>query len=107
MLQSLGSRQRIDDSDSTIFYERRVVVKGGSINTVTRCRLCNTEIVHVWIPDSIIILNRHHPTDEWSVGNKPWPLTSTVFESNSRLTRIESDIFSNSSLQSILIPSIA
>jgi hypothetical protein len=32
-------------------------------------------------------------------------LSSITFESNSRLTRIESEVFCDSSLQSILIPS--
>jgi hypothetical protein len=106
MLQSpsLGSRQRINDSDSTKFYERRVIVKGGSINTVTHCTLSNTEILGGWIPNSIIFLNWHRPDDELGFVKEPVALQSIVFESNSRLTRIESKIFSKSSLQSILIP---
>jgi hypothetical protein len=109
MLQSLslGSRQKIGDSNSTKFYERRVVVKSGSINTVILSALRalgNAEIQRVWIPDSIIILNWHRPTGQFDIATKHLALKSIVFESNSHLTRIESKAFSKSSLQSILIP---
>jgi hypothetical protein len=77
---SLGSRQRIDDSDSTKLYERRVVVKGGSINTVTQYGLKNTEILGVWIPDSIIFLNWHRPTGKFGFGKEFGALQSIVFE---------------------------
>jgi hypothetical protein len=95
MLQSLSleSRQRIVDSDSTDFYERRIVVTDGSINTITRSTLSDPEIERVWIPHSILNLN-------WR-----WQIDSVVFESNSRLTRIESEAFLYASLESILIPS--
>jgi hypothetical protein len=106
MLQSLslGSRQSIGDSDSTKFYERRLVVEGGSIKTISLCVLGNTGILSVWIPNSIMFLNWHRPTDRFGIRKKHDPLESIVFESNSRLTRIGSAIFYDSSLQSILIP---
>jgi hypothetical protein len=101
----LESRQRIDNSDSTKFYERRVVVRGGSINTITLSALSNTEIPRAWIPDSIHFLNWPQPTGEFGIEKKHGVLGSIVFESNSRLRRIESEVFSCSSLQSLLIPS--
>jgi hypothetical protein len=106
MLQSLspGLKQRINDSDSTKCYERRVTAIGGSINTVTHCALSNTEILRVWIPNSIIFLNGPRSTGPDSIGKKHGALKSIVFESNSRLTQIELGIFSYSSLESILIP---
>jgi hypothetical protein len=108
MFPSLGERQAIPHSDWTAFYERRVIVKYGSINPVPLCdlnKLGNTEIPRFWIQDSIIVLK--------------WPRTGNVtgfpksnrspqcirFESNSQLTRIESELFSFSKLQSISIPS--
>jgi hypothetical protein len=102
---SLGSRQRIGDSDSTTFYERRVIVKGGSINTVALSALNDSEILRVWIPDSIIILNLHRPSDCFGIRKEYGSLKSIVFESNSLLTGIESEGFYKSSLQTILIPS--
>jgi hypothetical protein len=98
MLQSLGSRQRAGNSDSIEFYERRVIVSCGSINKVRQCALCNTKILRVWIPDSIMFLNWLRPI-AWSgpVDQHP-PLHSIVFESNSHLARIKSEAFSNSSL---------
>jgi hypothetical protein len=105
MLQSLGSRQTIRDSDSTEFYERRIVVSGGSINTVTLCALCNPAIVRVWIPNSIIFLNKHRPIVEFGITKEPESLELIVFESNSRLPRIDCHEFDQSSLQSIAIPS--
>jgi hypothetical protein len=110
MLQSLSleSRQRIDNSDSTKFYERRVVVESGSINPVTLCTLItlsNTEILRVWIPSSIIFLNWPRPTDPNGFQKEHGLLKWILFESNSCLTRIESKTFPSSSLESILIPS--
>jgi hypothetical protein len=104
MFPSLGGKQRIGDSDSTEFYERRVVVRGGSINTVTLSALRNAEILRVCIPNSIIVVNWHRPPGQFGIGKEHGLLQSIVFESNSRLTRIESEIFSDSSLQSIIIP---
>jgi hypothetical protein len=101
---SLGSPQRTGDSDSTKFYERRVIVIGGSINTVTLCSLKNTEILRVWIPNSIMFLNWQWETREFGFGKEHGALKSIVFESNSRLTRIEPETFSDSSLQSMVIP---
>jgi hypothetical protein len=104
MLHSLIAWQRTGDSDSTEFYERRVIVNCGSINKVRQCALCNTEILRVWISDSIMFLNWSQPCDRSGIMKKYAPLRSIVFESNSHLTRIESFAFSSSSLQSILIP---
>jgi hypothetical protein len=100
----LGSRQRFRDSDSTQFYERRVVVESGSINTVTQCALSNSEILRAWIPASIIFLNSPRSTGWVSFRKEPGTLKFIAFESNSRLTQIESELFSFSPLQSILIP---
>jgi hypothetical protein len=107
MLQSssLGSREKIRDSDPTAFFTRRVVVKGGSITIVTLCILGNADILRVWIPDSIIFLNWDRPVGRFGIGKRYGPLESIVFESNSRLTQTESELFYDSSLQSILIPS--
>jgi hypothetical protein len=102
---SLGSRQNIDDSDSTEFYKHRVIVKDGSIKMATVSTLSKTGILCVWIPDSIIFLNWYRTTGRTGIGKESVPLKSIVFESNSRLTRIGSEILSQSSLQSILIPS--
>jgi hypothetical protein len=101
---SLGSRQRISDSDSTKFYELRVVVEGGSINPVTSCTPSKTEIVRVWIPDLIIFLKFDWKAGRFEFLEEPGALNSIVFESNSRLRRIESGAFYKSSLESILIP---
>jgi hypothetical protein len=101
---SLGSRHRIGDSYSTKLYERRVVVRGGSIKTITLSGLSNTKILRVWIPNSIIFLNWNRPTEWFGIRKGHELLQSIVFESNSHLIRIESEAFSPSSLQSILIP---
>jgi hypothetical protein len=94
MLQSLspGSRQKISDSISTKFYERRVVVESGSVKTVILSVGSDSEIVSAWIPNSIVIVKGR------------WNIRLIIFESNSHLTRIESKAFSESSLESILIP---
>jgi hypothetical protein len=106
MLHSLSpaSRQSIGDSHSTQFYERRVVVIDGSINTVTLNALSQTAILRVWIPNSILFLKGPHRPIQLGLVNQRDPLKLIVFESNSCLTRIESKVFSSSSLQSILIP---
>jgi hypothetical protein len=102
---SLESRPTNSDSNSTKFYERRIVVKDGSINPVTLCTLNDSEVLRVWIPNSIVILNYHCETFLDGIGKEHRPLELIVFESNSHLTRIERSGFSSSSLQSILIPS--
>jgi uncharacterized protein YuzB (UPF0349 family) len=92
MNASVGWRQQIGRSDSRTFYERRVVVRDGSIDIVRRSTLKETSICHSWLPDSIISMDGL------------WKLQFMVFESNSHLTRIEPYAFSQSSLQSIFIP---
>jgi hypothetical protein len=89
---SLGLRQRICEPDSQTFYERRIVVRDGSVKIVRRSTLKDTLISHSWLPDWIVSLTGH------------WSLQFIIFESNSHLARIESEAFSNSSLQSIFIP---
>jgi hypothetical protein len=78
MFSSLGSTQRIGDSDPIKFYERRVVVRGGSINTVPLCALSNPEIVRLWIPNSIIILKWNRSIDPVDFEKEPEPRISTV-----------------------------
>jgi hypothetical protein len=82
------------------FYQRRLSVRNGSIEGVMLMfpKLCPIESIHVWIPDSIEIL-------EFNLFKNYRKLFSISFECNSRLTRIESYAFYNSSLQSIMIPS--
>jgi hypothetical protein len=101
---SLGRRQRIADLPWTKFYERRVVVRNGSINTVPRCTPSGSQILRAWIPDSIVILKWYRSELEFEFGKERHALKSILFELNSRLTRIESDTLYLSSLESILIP---
>jgi hypothetical protein len=56
MLHSLGSKPRIGVSDSTDFYERRVVVRCGSVDRVTVSELGDCELERAWIPSSIVFL---------------------------------------------------
>jgi hypothetical protein len=79
-------------------------VRSGSINTVTHCVPSNTKILRAWIPDSIIFLNWPLETLPFGIGKGHGCLKWIVFESNSRLARIELQGVSFSSLQSILIP---
>jgi hypothetical protein len=67
-------------------------VRCGSIDTVTVSELDISEIVGAWISCSSVFLKG------------AWKRVWIVFESNSHLTRIESEALSDSSLQSILIP---
>jgi hypothetical protein len=92
MFHSLQSKQKSFWFSLTEFYERRVVVKDGSVKTVPTSTLKDAQILRVWIPNSIVILKG------------PLRFQFIIFESNSHLTRIGSETFSNSSLQSILIP---
>jgi hypothetical protein len=81
------------------FYQRRLYVQNGSIEKLLVLpKLSPLEIIRAWIPDSIAILKLNSFKD---YQNLHW----ISFESNSQLTRIESNAFSSSSLQSILIPS--
>jgi hypothetical protein len=104
MFGSLGSTQSIHESNSTNFYERRVVVRSGSVEIVTLSGLKGTLISRCWIPDSIVSLNWHRRAVLFDQEKEYGVLKSIVFESNSRLARIESETFSNSSLRSISIP---
>jgi hypothetical protein len=81
---SLGRSQRIAETDSAQFDERRVAVENSSV--------MSNEVLCVWIPNLIFFLNWDQPTQSFG------------FESNSHLTQIASNAFSYSSLQSILIP---
>jgi hypothetical protein len=78
-------------------YFRRIVVWDGIIKgkfTTFECCLAGSQ---VWIPRDFKIFQRN-------LLSKFESLSSISFESNSHLTRIESEAFSSSSLQSILIP---
>jgi hypothetical protein len=76
--------------------------RSGSIALRT---LNNTQILRVWIPHSIRFLNWHWPTRPFGFGKEHRALKLIVFESISRLTRIESEAFSDLLLQSIVIAS--
>jgi hypothetical protein len=77
--------------------------------------MVNQKSSHKWIEDSsiknsIAVEGRNTLNSEsqpWSASEIPlkdlWPLRFILFESNSRLTRIESEVFPDSSLQLILI----
>jgi hypothetical protein len=80
------------------FYFRRIVVCDGFVNVQDSYLRRNCCDFRVWIPCNVELLCSNGFT---------WPESRSfiVFESNSRLIRIESKAFYGSSLQSILIPS--
>jgi hypothetical protein len=57
MFPSLGRKPKHGDSLSTECYERRIVMKCGSINPITLCTLSNPEILPLLIPSSIVLLS--------------------------------------------------
>jgi hypothetical protein len=91
---SLSSAQERNDATKTqikLFLIPRKTVKDGSVETLF---IAGAEILEVrkwWIPDSITMLSA-----KGFEGCKAIELLS--FESNSRLTRLESSAFSFSSL---------
>jgi hypothetical protein len=93
-LQSSTERQT---DDSSLFPIRRVTV-GNGIAQFFRCSSPNVSAVRrIWIPRSV----EAGTFADWRLRKS---LSSITFESDSRLTRIESYAFSSSSLQSIVIP---
>jgi hypothetical protein len=76
--------------------QRRIVVENGSIKSPYLCAKIYSDPVQVWFDASILIL-------QFRLFRQTRRLHSVTFESNSRLTRIESRAFSLSSLQSIVI----
>jgi hypothetical protein len=80
------------------FHLRRSYVCQGYVNMVSTLSELDHCSEREWIPNSIEILT-------FSKCKNRDCLSSIVFESNSRLTRIESNAFASSSLQSIVIPS--
>jgi hypothetical protein len=56
MKGSLHSRERINVSKSKEFYQRRVVVRYGFVETVTLSRQTGDGILRVWLPKSIVFL---------------------------------------------------
>jgi hypothetical protein len=95
----LQSKQAKYHSKVNQFYQRRIYVQNGSIEKLLLLpKLSSLEIILAWIPDSIAILRLNSFKDHQH-------LLWISFESNSQLTRIESEAFSFSSLQSIVIPS--
>jgi hypothetical protein len=98
---SLRSRQRINDSDSIELYEHRIVVKGGSINTL---HTVNWVILRLSVSGFRIRLSFWTGMRQLScfiLRNKYKSHKSIVFESYSHLARIELEVFYQSSLQSI------
>jgi predicted metal-binding protein len=104
MLHACELKQRTHFSDSAELYERRVVVEGGSVKTITRSVLSRAEILKMWLPNSIVILETPQDLFVKEGFEEDLEFLCIVFESNSRLTRIRWLTFSTSSLQSILIP---
>jgi hypothetical protein len=84
-------------SQSNVLCHRRVIVRDGLIDVTTLSRQQSTLIVRAWIPASIPIV----PVECFSGMEQ---FHSISFEGDSRLTRIQSRAFSNSSLRSIMIP---
>jgi hypothetical protein len=78
-------------------YVRRIVVSDGIVNGQCSYSAYDGFVFRVWISGNIEVLRSND-------GSSCDLLSSLTFESNSRLTRIESRVFFSSSLQSILIP---
>jgi hypothetical protein len=83
------------DSDSV--YIRRPSVDNGIAQLVCCLLRCVDVLRRIWIPRSFEALSLQGSTIRRS-------LSSVIFESESRLTGIESNAFSSSSLQTIVIP---
>jgi hypothetical protein len=98
----LPQSQQPQASDGKTHYcERRLLVQEGSVDNIVRLQDFSAagfrDIVQAWIPESITVLPPKHFAGFVR-------FQSISFEINSRLTRIESNAFSNSLLQSIMIP---
>jgi hypothetical protein len=85
-------------SAATLVCHRRIVVRDGSIKVVALFQQHSSSTTRVWVSESILRV---------CVSAFKWRNTFHLisFESNSRLMRIESDGFSQTSLESIMIPS--
>jgi hypothetical protein len=96
---SLQSKQTKYQSAMKAFCQRILFVKDGSIEHVILMfsEVSHFGIIRIWIPNSIAIL-------KFNLFKNCRKLPLISFESNSRLTRTESNSFSSSSLESILIP---
>jgi hypothetical protein len=80
------------------FEDRRIVVCDGIVKVQYSYSPSDRSVFRVWIPNSIEVL-------KFNSFNDCRKLFYISFESNSRLTRIEWNVFWKSSLQSIVIPS--
>jgi hypothetical protein len=101
LLQSKQSNNKSEGKDRmNDFCQRKIVVRDGSIEQLTEmsAEFRDGNAVHVWIPDSILILKSKY-------FHNFHQFFAISFESNSRLIRIASSAFQVSSLQSIVIPS--
>jgi hypothetical protein len=86
-----------DESTATVVCNRRIVVRDGSIEGVALLQQQSSSTTRAWVSESILRVCA--AAFKW---NKK--CHSISFESKSRLMRIESNAFSYSSLQSIVIP---
>jgi hypothetical protein len=89
--------RKADSRALSAVYYRRIAVRDGFIEGLTRCKEESASISQAWVPDSIVMV-----TAGWH--QKHLQFRWLIFESNSRLIRIESRAFSGS-LESIVIPS--
>jgi hypothetical protein len=87
-----------DKSPDTVVYDRRIFVRNRSIDVVALLQQRSASTPRVWVSESILPVC----ADSFKGSKK---FRSISFGSNSRFTRIESKAFSQSSLQSIMIPS--
>jgi hypothetical protein len=104
---ALQSRRTTTSTGSTDVYERRLIVGDGSVSWMHQMHRMQhlqqfskdelSEMIRTWIPASISMMKPN-------LFSALRHFHSISFESNSRLTRIESSAFSGSSLQSIMIP---
>jgi hypothetical protein len=88
----------LNKSSTTILCLRPIVVRDGSIEAMALFQQTSSSTARMWFPESILVVS----ACIFQSDNK---LHSMSFESDSRLIRIESNAFSYSSLQSIMIPS--
>jgi hypothetical protein len=90
-----ATERHTDNSHS--FHIRRIIVRKGFAQFARRAAPRVSIARRIWIPRSLQAV---------AFANKRFSqsLSSITFESDSRLTRIESSTFSRSSLQSIIIP---
>jgi hypothetical protein len=87
-----------DESAATVVCHRRIVVRDGSIEGVALIQWDSFATTRALVSESILRVRA-------GCFKMSREFHSISFESNSRLIRIESNAFSFSSLQSIVIPS--